>query len=976
MDIEFIASGEAAKAVIFYIRDWITKSELKAHVAHAAMELAVKKLSVVSVDDDDLSLRCKILLQKCAFALLNHQEMPAPQVAMFLEGHELCYRSHEYANLYWTSFETHLEKQLPSPECALSRPSSDVTISDSQDSDSESEIDDDDDADSCYSDGDNVLSDDDNVLSDELLLDADGCGGVQVKADQLTDYVHRGDLLNELSVWEFVRCTMKVPCSCDRTGSISSKQLQLVLADVGKRCPCIDLHTMHPESDRKHLKIVHPALRPFVVPIGPALPRRDNPDGYARYYRIMLMLFKPWRCVRDLRSVDQFWPDAFHAFETSCSVDVKKILYNIQFLYECQDSQEDHFRNRAHLRKMRMSDVADSVGDSIGNCYGDGADDSELLSHLDGVQEKESMGKARSDANVLTCLAAAERHNLYGWTNENASARGPDFSHVRVDSTDCIFEKRWTEMYADRRAAWKRKKCEAVSSGDPPNASSDDVPSASFSSLCFLYAVVSHTEDEIETCIARWTLNHEQSLAFRIIANRARSPVHASTALRMFIAGPGGTALSLAKGCDLPFGGINVVFAGDFAQLPPVGKCRLFGSFDTQASSGGTELKRQYAILGKLLWLSVDTVVMLHEQMRQAGSSNVRFVELLQRLRHGRCTEADYEILSTRVLGASEHARCDTLWADAPVIAFDNATKDALNVRAVSALARATGQTLQWYYANDRHNRRNLTDAKLRDSLRSLHSGRTNCLIGKLPVVTGMKVIITKNFDVPGGVVNGSIGTLKEARYFVNGFDERCMRSCVVEIPDSCCDTVPGLPSQCVPVMEDTASYQLKHRYSKRNLTSPARKLLYNQHTPSQPIVLKGKRTKRARSLDGVLILRPFDKEKICTQPTPGLDVELDRLRCISLQTKMKYDDAHHAEAARKAYHEWMDEDEHAPYQHDIPENDADRVTQLEHLQKNIQTKFSAQLGRATRKRRADVQSSTSPETKRHKATRVTRKST
>ena len=36
MDIQFIGSGESAKAMIYYITDYITKSQLKTHVAYAA----------------------------------------------------------------------------------------------------------------------------------------------------------------------------------------------------------------------------------------------------------------------------------------------------------------------------------------------------------------------------------------------------------------------------------------------------------------------------------------------------------------------------------------------------------------------------------------------------------------------------------------------------------------------------------------------------------------------------------------------------------------------------------------------------------------------------------------------------------------------------------------------------------------------------------------------------------------------------
>jgi hypothetical protein len=46
--------------------------------------------------------------------------------------------------------------------------------------------------------------------------------------------------------------------------------------------------------------------------------------------------------------------------------------------------------------------------------------------------------------------------------------------------------------------------------------------------------------------------------------------------------------LSKALGVfDIPFGGMNIVFAGDFAQLPPVGGASLYSStVGTQVHAG------------------------------------------------------------------------------------------------------------------------------------------------------------------------------------------------------------------------------------------------------------------------------------------------------------------------------------------------------------------------------------------------------
>jgi hypothetical protein len=64
---------------------------------------------------------------------------------------------------------------------------------------------------------------------------------------------------------------------------------------------------------------------------------------------------------------------------------------------------------------------------------------------------------------------------------------------------------------------------------------------------------------------------------------------------------------------DLPFGGINIIFAGDFAQLPPVGGAPLYsGTYGTQIHSGLTTHGQETAI-GKALWHQAITVIILRE---------------------------------------------------------------------------------------------------------------------------------------------------------------------------------------------------------------------------------------------------------------------------------------------------------------------------------------------------------------------------
>ena len=83
-------------------------------------------------------------------------------------------------------------------------------------------------------------------------------------------------------------------------------------------------------------------------------------------------------------------------------------------------------------------------------------------------------------------------------------------------------------------------------------------------------------------------------------------------------------ALTAGKGSDLPYGGISLIFAGDFAQLPPVKGTRLYKNIDVNNSVYKPNVID--AVQGRLLWLSTDTVVRLKTVMRQSGALNENFV--------------------------------------------------------------------------------------------------------------------------------------------------------------------------------------------------------------------------------------------------------------------------------------------------------------------------------------------------------------
>ena len=159
-----------------------------------------------------------------------------------------------------------------------------------------------------------------------------------------------------------------------------------------------------------------------------------------------------------------------------------------------------------------------------------------------------------------------------------------------------------------------------------------------------------------------------------------------------------------------PFGGVNIIFVSDFAQLPPIGDMKLYSQL--QKDKVGT-VPSQKNMFGKLLWLSVNKVVILEELIRQNAQDDAQFTQLLARLRLGSCTDHDYEFLTSKLLRNQETNFHDVTWMQAPIIISNNDVKDRLNLEAAKSFAARTKQPLQLYYAADQCNRKTINDKDL-----------------------------------------------------------------------------------------------------------------------------------------------------------------------------------------------------------------------------------------------------------------------
>lgn len=144
--------------------------------------------------------------------------------------------------------------------------------------------------------------------------------------DQIGEYRDRGEMLEEFSYLDFFLQTY------DRTFSTGDEGCRGRPKSV--KIP------YHEDSIRKNRCRCLRSEEAEVIPNFPGkwFANRDIVQDQPLYSASMLALFKPWRCLSDLKDHAETFIEAFDRFRASASSRVLDTIENIQYFHECSES--------------------------------------------------------------------------------------------------------------------------------------------------------------------------------------------------------------------------------------------------------------------------------------------------------------------------------------------------------------------------------------------------------------------------------------------------------------------------------------------------------------------------------------------------------------------------------------------------------------------------------------------------------------
>lgn len=389
---------------------------------------------------------------------------------------------------------------------------------------------------------------------------------------------------------------------------------------------------------------------------------------------------------------------------------------------------------------------------------------------------------------------------------------------------------------------------------------------------------------------------------------------------------------------DTPFGGLNMIFAGDFAQLPPVIGHEHAALYSRTVGNNAVSLREQEAAIGKALWHQVITVVILRQNMRQRTQTpeDIKFRQALANMRYKACTPADLIFLRSRVssrLPGRSHVT-EKQFRNVSIITTLNSQKDEINRLGSERYADETKQQLTHFYSidsvsadngdEDGEGRKVVTTARRKRTIKSdtipnaiqealleqPTCANTKLIPGKLSICMGMPIMIRYNAATEMCITKGQEAVVYGWDSHKHG-DKDVLDTLFVKLVNPPTPTsLDDLPQNVVPLLRTSVSSNCRlpddtsitvtrnqvealPNFAMTDYAAQGKTRTYNVVDLSQCRSHQGYYTALSRSSTaaGTLILTSFHPGKITGGASGALRQEFRELELLDDITRLRFED-------------------------------------------------------------------------------------
>ncbi|KAJ8516236.1 hypothetical protein ONZ45_g6447 [Pleurotus djamor] len=456
-DIKLLTNGAETKSAAHYVGTYASKKQGRNFNTSAIMAQAFAYHTARTPYSEDLRQQQRKLVFRLVHAMNKEQELAAPMVVSYLMGWGDSYRSHNYTNIYWSTFVKALlrlfpdlsdsqftQRQRQRAQLSQANAAGDEVNPNPLDAESGPEL----------SQRPEPNEDD---IDQTVSLAFDTQGKIYVKS-QVTDYSMRGSTAEDLGMIDYFVDTYE-----EYTRSKPSTESSLASADddaprrpgrrPNDRIQYLHDHPKHSTVQRVVRTLGHNNLPNF---IGRSFPRRDDDDTEPFYCASMLMLLKPWRDLKtDLKGESQTWREAYDEFITSATPKQLATISNIQYLHESRVAAETEAHQGAQPINVPVSanpeDEFEDESDGL-----DGGSENTTIRITDELIEGLEDCPAGSPEGHRHGLLAIEYAKYAGifQDNEDKWSLGPNASSHHASGDDLVNLQKWrSQLAADMNAA-------------------------------------------------------------------------------------------------------------------------------------------------------------------------------------------------------------------------------------------------------------------------------------------------------------------------------------------------------------------------------------------------------------------------------------------------------------------------------------------------------------------------------------------